>query len=254
MVEAWEQKLGVLNQMVGSVEPRPEVWDRIRTAVGLSEPQAPLVLPEASLPPPVAPEVDAACRDGGHLQRHPVVRHGPALAQRRHADDGDRGGTGRHDRGSGLSAGSACPIGFVPSRGRRWLRSKTARRSGAAVRPVCRGPAEGGRLAGLHSHGRRGDQEFHGSQGRRRRRTRQELRAVADLGQAAAAALARRDRRRRLHRASGAGVLRHRYHQGGDLCGDGRAGRRIARRQADFSAGVCRQADRDRVPPARRQS
>jgi anti-sigma-K factor RskA len=45
----------VLNQMVGSVEPRPEVWDKIRTAVGLSEPQAPLVLPEAP-PPPVAPQ------------------------------------------------------------------------------------------------------------------------------------------------------------------------------------------------------
>ena len=46
MVQAWEQKLGVLNQMVGSVEPRPDVWDKIRTAVGLSEPQAPLVLPD----------------------------------------------------------------------------------------------------------------------------------------------------------------------------------------------------------------
>src|SRR6266851_1410506 len=55
MVEAWEHKLGVLNQMVGSVEPRPEVWDKIRTAVGLSEPQAPLVLPDA--PQPFAPEV-----------------------------------------------------------------------------------------------------------------------------------------------------------------------------------------------------
>src|ERR1700680_4191785 len=40
--------------MVGSVEPRPEVWDRIRTAVGLAEPQAPLLLPDA---PPGAPEV-----------------------------------------------------------------------------------------------------------------------------------------------------------------------------------------------------
>jgi anti-sigma-K factor RskA len=47
MVEAWEHKLGVLNQMVGSVEPRPEVWDKIRTATGLAEPQAPLVLPDA---------------------------------------------------------------------------------------------------------------------------------------------------------------------------------------------------------------
>ena len=41
MVEAWQQKLGVLNQMVGSVEPRPEVWDRIKAATGLGEPQAP---------------------------------------------------------------------------------------------------------------------------------------------------------------------------------------------------------------------
>jgi anti-sigma-K factor RskA len=56
MVRAWEYRLGVLNQMVGSVEPRPEVWDRIRTAVGLAEPQAPLLLPEAP-PPPVAPQV-----------------------------------------------------------------------------------------------------------------------------------------------------------------------------------------------------
>ena len=49
-VEAWGQKLGVLNQMVGSVEPHPEVWDKIKTAVGLSAPQAALVLPEASQP------------------------------------------------------------------------------------------------------------------------------------------------------------------------------------------------------------
>jgi anti-sigma-K factor RskA len=55
MVEAWQHKLGVLNQMVGSVEPRPEVWDKIRSAVGHSEPQAPIVLPEA--PPPVVPHV-----------------------------------------------------------------------------------------------------------------------------------------------------------------------------------------------------
>ena len=69
MVHAWEYKLGVLNQMVGSVEPRPEVWDKIKTAAGLSEPQAPLVLPEA--PPPVAPEVvePAAVADTSNLIR-----------------------------------------------------------------------------------------------------------------------------------------------------------------------------------------
>jgi anti-sigma-K factor RskA len=60
LVEAWDRKLGVLNQMVGSVEPRAEVWDRIRTAVGHSEPQMPLVLPEALPPSPVVVEADAA--------------------------------------------------------------------------------------------------------------------------------------------------------------------------------------------------
>src|SRR5258707_3035012 len=57
IVQAWEFRLGVLNQMVGSIEPRPIVWENIKTAIGHSEPQAPLVLPEA--PPPVAPVVVA---------------------------------------------------------------------------------------------------------------------------------------------------------------------------------------------------
>jgi len=57
IVQAWEFRLGVLNQMVGSVEPPPEIWEKIRTAVGLSgEPQALLVLPEA--PPVVTPPID----------------------------------------------------------------------------------------------------------------------------------------------------------------------------------------------------
>lgn len=51
MVQSWEFRLGVLNQMVGSVEPRPELWERVRDAVGHSSQQAPLVLPE-TLPPP----------------------------------------------------------------------------------------------------------------------------------------------------------------------------------------------------------
>ncbi len=47
MVQAWEFRLGVLNQMVGSVEPRPMVWDNIKAAISHSEQQAPLVLPDA---------------------------------------------------------------------------------------------------------------------------------------------------------------------------------------------------------------
>jgi len=53
MVDAWAYKLGVLNQMVGSVEPSPEVWDRIKVAAGLSGVQMPIVLPDAA--PPVEP-------------------------------------------------------------------------------------------------------------------------------------------------------------------------------------------------------
>jgi len=71
MVQAWEQKLGVLNQMVGSIEPRPEVWDRIRTAAGLSAPQEPLALPRAAPPPVVAPEISqpAAAADDSNVIR-----------------------------------------------------------------------------------------------------------------------------------------------------------------------------------------
>ena len=68
LVNAWEYRLGVLNQMVGSVEPRPEVWERIRTAAGLSEPQAPLVLPD--VPPRVAPAVvEPAVADNSNVIR-----------------------------------------------------------------------------------------------------------------------------------------------------------------------------------------
>jgi anti-sigma-K factor RskA len=68
MVDAWGNRLGALNQMVGSIEPRPEVWDKIRTAAGLSEPQAPLLLPDA---PPflVAPEVIEALADNSNVIR-----------------------------------------------------------------------------------------------------------------------------------------------------------------------------------------
>ncbi len=55
IVHAWEYRLGVLNQMVGSIEPRPIVWENIKAAIGHSAgSQAPLVLPEA--PPPPLPE------------------------------------------------------------------------------------------------------------------------------------------------------------------------------------------------------
>jgi anti-sigma-K factor RskA len=59
IVHAWEYRLGILNQMVGSVEPRPIVWDNIRAAVGHSGPQAPLVLPETPQAAPSAAPAEA---------------------------------------------------------------------------------------------------------------------------------------------------------------------------------------------------
>jgi anti-sigma-K factor RskA len=54
LVEAWEIRLGPLNQMVGLVEPRPVVWENIKSAIAQSAaPEAPVALsPEASPPPP----------------------------------------------------------------------------------------------------------------------------------------------------------------------------------------------------------
>ena len=62
IVHAWEHRLAVLNQMVGSVEPRPIVWENIKSAIGRStEQQAPLALSEApQAPPPEAPQPQPA--------------------------------------------------------------------------------------------------------------------------------------------------------------------------------------------------
>lgn len=57
MVEAWDRKLSALNLMVGSVEPRAELWDRIRAAIAHGSPQQPLVLPESRAPSSVTPEI-----------------------------------------------------------------------------------------------------------------------------------------------------------------------------------------------------
>jgi anti-sigma-K factor RskA len=58
VVQAWEFRLGALNQMVGSMEPRPLVWDNIRRAIAHGGEQAPLVLPEALRPLAAAPEAN----------------------------------------------------------------------------------------------------------------------------------------------------------------------------------------------------
>jgi anti-sigma-K factor RskA len=52
MVLAWEHRLGALNQMVGAIEPRPELWEKIKAAIGhTQQQQAPIVLPEMESAP-----------------------------------------------------------------------------------------------------------------------------------------------------------------------------------------------------------
>ena len=71
IVRAWEYRLGSLNQMVGSVEPRPIVWENIKAAIGhSSEPQAQPVLPEVAPSPPPPPDMPAPV----FAEQSPVVQ------------------------------------------------------------------------------------------------------------------------------------------------------------------------------------
>jgi anti-sigma-K factor RskA len=82
IVRAWEYRLGALNQMVGSVEPRPAVWENVKAAIGNSaEPRAPLMLPEAP-PPPAAEEAAPLADDRNLIQLSGRMRRwrGAALA------------------------------------------------------------------------------------------------------------------------------------------------------------------------------
>jgi anti-sigma-K factor RskA len=76
IVHAWECRLGVLNQMVGSIEPRPIVWENIKAAIRSSEQQAAPVLPEAAPPPPSPPPPEPAAEPVAA----PVVAEAPPIA------------------------------------------------------------------------------------------------------------------------------------------------------------------------------
>jgi anti-sigma-K factor RskA len=83
IVHAWEYRLGVLNQMVGSIEPRPIVWENIKAAIGHSAgSQAPLVLPEAPPSPPPEPLSEPVAEPVAA----PVVAEAPPVAMDRLTD------------------------------------------------------------------------------------------------------------------------------------------------------------------------
>src|SRR5215207_10053939 len=72
IVHAWEYRLGVLNQMAGSIDPRPIVWDNIKAAIHSAEQQAASVLPEAAPSPPPEPAAEPI--------GVPVVAEAPPIA------------------------------------------------------------------------------------------------------------------------------------------------------------------------------
>ena len=88
--EAWEFRLSALNQMVGLVEPRAEVWERIKAAIARSvaspaEPQA--VTPDAAeaTAPPQASEIPA------QQEQAPVTAGEPVAVAARRAEPAPAG-------------------------------------------------------------------------------------------------------------------------------------------------------------------
>src|SRR5215216_5167123 len=79
MVHAWEYRLGVLNQMVGSIEPRPIVWENIKAAIHSAEQQAAPALPEAALPP-TSPTPEPPGEPVAEPVAAPVVAEAPPIA------------------------------------------------------------------------------------------------------------------------------------------------------------------------------
>jgi anti-sigma-K factor RskA len=72
IVQAWEFRLAVLNQMVGSVEPRPIVWENIKSGIGrTASSQQPLVLPDAPPPPPEPLSPEASSREPSSPEPQP---------------------------------------------------------------------------------------------------------------------------------------------------------------------------------------
>ncbi len=60
IVQSWSYRLGALNQMVGSVEPRPIVWENIRSEIARTAPAQPPPAPADASPPPPLPELPSS--------------------------------------------------------------------------------------------------------------------------------------------------------------------------------------------------
>ena len=197
MVEAWEHKLGVLNQMVGSVEPRPEVWDRIRAAVGHCRTAgAAACCPKRRRRRTPQP---GRCRSAPAVCRCAVVRSTSNViqlsAQARRwrniatLDDGDRGRTGRDDRGQAYQP-DLLPDGLRPKPRTQVVEVKAPAAPAPPAQYVAVLQKDGGSPAFILTVDG-ATRNFTVRKVGAAAEPGKSLRAVADLGQAAAAALAR---------------------------------------------------------------
>jgi Uncharacterized protein conserved in bacteria len=133
IVHAWEYRLGVLNQMVGSIEPRPIVWENIRAAVGHSGPQSPMALPDASPPPPPVAAVvaeAATLADGSSADQSNVIQLSGRLRRWRNIASFATAAAAALIAMLGLQVyqPELLPNGLRPSRARKWSRSRRRRR------------------------------------------------------------------------------------------------------------------------------
>lgn len=84
VVQAWAYRLGALNQMVGSVEPRPIVWENIRSELARTDFARQPPAPEAS-PPPEFSSIESAppepSSDGAQPELQPSEAEQPGTAR-----------------------------------------------------------------------------------------------------------------------------------------------------------------------------
>jgi anti-sigma-K factor RskA len=68
VVESWDRKLAPLHEMVGSVEPPSDLWEKIKTATGLPEQRVPTVLPESESEKPMSESNETSSEASGEMQ------------------------------------------------------------------------------------------------------------------------------------------------------------------------------------------
>ncbi len=239
VVEQWERRLGELHAMVGAVEPADEVWGKIRTAVTAIAPETAMRLPEVTSVPAavVPPLVQEITPDGSNVV---------SLSDR-----------GRRWRGLAqlTTALAACLGAFIAVQAYRPdLLPERLRPQGKTEVVQVQAPAPAQFVAVLQRDG--GSPAFIMTLDTSTKEfTVRKAGSDAPAGRSYElwmvpagchpAALARRDRRDRLHHQACACGVRQCDDPRRDLCGDGRAGRRLADRRADDAADLCGQADRD---------